>query len=94
MILVFIDIQFCLQACVQAVENITSGSEDLDRDGLLLLCQLADGSKGKLFTQLRKILLPMKNDPVIALLTLKENKFSSTIEDLFLEAELNDTPEV
>ena len=85
----------CLtQACVQAVENITSGSANIDKDGLLLLCQLPDGSRGKLFSQLRRILIPMKNDPVIALLMLKEDKYGDMIEDLFVEAELNDTAEV
>ena len=79
---------------MQAVENITSGGENIDKDGLLLLCQLPDGSRGKLYSQLRKILFPMKNDPVVALLTLKESKYSHMIEELFDEAELNDTAEV
>ena len=84
---------FFVQSCVQAVENITSGVKDIDKDGLLLLCNLPDSSRGKLFSQLRTMLLPMKNDPVVALLTLK-NKYSLSVEELFDEAELNETAEV
>lgn len=86
-----------LQACIQAVENITSGGEDIDKDGLLLLCQLPDGSRGKLHTQLMTHLLPMKDDPVIALLTFKDsarNRGGPSFEDLFDEAELKDDAEV
>lgn len=79
------------QTCVQTVENINSGSENIDKDDLLLLCQLPDGSRGKLFSQLRTMLLPMKDDPVVALLTLKDGV---SVEDLFDEAVLNETPEV
>ena len=83
-----------VQSCVQAVENITSGGKNIDKDGLLLLCNLSDGSRGKLFSQLRTMLLPMKNDPVVALLTLKDNKYGPSVEEMFDQAELNDTPEV
>ena len=82
------------QACVQAVENITSGSENIDKDGLVLLCHLPDGSRGKLFTQLMKQLLPMKDDPVVALLTVKENKYGPSMEELFDTAEDENTAEV
>lgn len=83
-----------LQACLTAVENITSERGAIDKSGLLLLCQLPDGSRGKLFTQLRNLLLPMRDDPVVTLLTLKDNKHGPTMEDLFNSAECNDDPEV
>ena len=83
-----------LQACLTAVENITSERGAIDKSGLLLLCQLPDGSRGKLFTQLRNLLLPMRDDPVVTLLTLKDNKHGPTMEDLFNSAEINDDPEV
>ena len=84
----------CTQACLTAVENITAERGTIDRSGLLLLCQLPDGSRGKLFTQLRSLLLPMKDDPVVTLLTLKGNKHGPTMEDMFDSAEMNDDPEV
>lgn len=79
------------QACVQAVENITSGSENIDKDGLLFLCQLQDGSRGKLYTQLMRQLLSMKDDPVVALLTVKHGP---PMEELFDTAELENSAEV
>ena len=80
-----------MQACVQAVENITSGAGNIDKEGLLFLCQLQDGSHGKLYSQLMKQLLPMRDDPVIALLTVKHGP---PMEDLFDTAEVENNAEV
>ena len=80
-----------MQACVQAVENITSGTGNIDKEGLLFLCQLQDGSRGKLYSQLMKQLLPMRDDPVIALLTIKHGP---PMEDLFDTAEVENNAEV
>lgn len=72
-----------------------SAGEHVSEDSLELLCQLHDGNH-QLYTQLKDYLLPMKDDPVVALLTLRESHFKShvSIEQLFEKAQEEDSPEV
>ena len=62
-------------------------------DALLLLCNYIDGSHGKLYIQVLKFLCPMRNDPVLPLLTFDDPNFSS-LEKLFEMAEEEKTPEM
>ena len=73
-----------------------SAGEHVSEDSLLYLCQLPDGSHGQLYTQLKEYLLPMKDDPVVALLTLRESHFKRhvTIEQLFEKAQQDGNAEV
>ena len=61
-------------------------------EALLLLCNHSDGTHGQLYTQLHEYLRPMRNDPVVPLLTLGPN-CTHTLEQLFEEAELGKSPE-
>ena len=80
-----------MQACVQAVENVTSGTGNIEKESLLFLCQFQDGSHGKFYSHLMKQLLPMRDDPVIALLTVKHGP---PIKNLFDTAEVENNAEV
>lgn len=76
--------------------SITSNSGDIDRSGLLHLCQLPCTPNMKLYTQLLQYLLPLKDDPAIALLTPSNGQQNAnlTIESLFTSAETEKSPEV
>ena len=61
-------------------------------DALLLLCSYIDGH-GKLYSQVLRFLCPMKNDPVLPLLTFDDPNISS-LDKLFEKAEEEKTPEI
>ena len=65
-------------------------------DHLLILCQLHDGSGDYLHTHVQKILHSMKNDPMVAQLTLEGSQFKGNVslEQLFDNADANKSPEV
>lgn len=67
-------------------------SGDVSVDALLLLCNLADGTHGKLYSQLTGYLAPMRSDPVVPLLTFKDPLVCS-LEELFAEADIEGGPE-
>ena len=63
----------------------------------MLVGQLPHASPGhvQFHSLLRSILLPMKNDPVVALLTLQESQQQEmSLEELFERAEVEDNAEV
>ena len=62
-------------------------------DGLLLLCNYIDGSHGKLYSQVLRFLCPMRNDPVLPLLTFDDPNISS-LDKLFEMANEESTPEM
>lgn len=61
-------------------------------DSLLLLCNYADSTRGKLYSQLYDYLVPLRKDPVLPLLTFREPLVHS-LEELFTEAEREKGPE-
>ena len=71
--------------CVQAVESLSSG--DISEDTLLVLC-----NHGKFHDQLKKLLRPMRNDPMIPLLTFKATHTDS-LDELFDCVEISESPE-
>ncbi len=88
------------QACLQAVENMCSG--EVSMESLLLLCNHSDGTHGYLYSQLHEYLRPMRNDPVVPLLTRRTPCGATPaipadqphpLEQLFEEAEREGTPE-
>ena len=63
----------------------------------MLLGQLPDAKHGygQFHSLLRSFLLPMKKDPVVSLLTLKESQQQETsLEELFEKAETENSAEV
>lgn len=78
------------QACLQAIEAMYSS--DVSMDSLLLLCNYADGTSGKLYSQLYDYLAPLKKDPVLPLLSFKE-PVTHSLKELFEEAEGEKGPE-
>ncbi len=68
----------------------------MSEDKLIVLCELCDGSQGQLFIVAQSHLNPMRNDPVVAQLTLKgtQHKGKVSLEQLFLEADEQKTPQV
>ena len=70
-------------------------SGDVSMESLLLLCTHSDGTHGQLYTQLYEYLRPMRNDPVVPLLTLEGVRPHPThsLEELFEEAEQDKTPD-
>ena len=76
------------------MENISSSDDEVDIHDLITLCCLHDGSQGQLYSQLSKLLVPLKDDPVFVLLTIKESDDYSSIEELFDKVEFNNDPEV
>ena len=84
----------CLQACFQAVQHLSSG-QYVSEERLLTLCQLSD-KKGQLYSSVQALLDPMRNDPVVAQLTLKGSQFKEDIslEQLFTNADMENSPEV
>ena len=73
--------------------DISSGQQ-VTEDDLILLCQLPYGTDGRLYSAVQQSLKPMRNDPVMAQLTIKDSKELS-LEQLFPDvAEWEDTPEV
>jgi len=62
-------------------------------DALLLLCNYVDGSHGKLYSQVLKFLSPMRNDPVLPLLTFKDSDYNS-MDELFEAADRDSSPEM
>ena len=62
-------------------------------DSLLLLCNHSDGTHGQLYPQLYDSLRAMRNDPVVALLTLPGPQQTRTLEQLFEEVEHDRSPE-
>ena len=86
----------CIQVCVQAVKHLSNGL-DVGEDQLLTLCQLPDhDANSQLYTKVQKLLDPMGYDPVVAQLTLEGSQFKEDIslEQLFMNAKMKDTPEV
>lgn len=84
------------QVCIQAVEALSAG-QDVPEEDLMLLGQLPDATHGygQFYSLLRSFLLPMKNDPVISLLTLKESQQQEvSLENLFEKAEKEDNADV
>lgn len=73
-----------------------SAGQSVTEDTLLLLCNLPDGTQGRLYTVVQKLLDPMRNDPVIAQLTLSDCKDNdeNSLENMFENAEKKKTPEV
>ena len=84
-----------LQVCVSTVASISSG-QHVTEDDLLPLCLLPYGTDGRLYSIVQKHLTPMRNDPVVAQLTLKASKDKDrvSLEQLFNDADMEDTPEV
>ena len=79
---------------MQAVEALSAG-QHVPEEKLVLLGQLPDASHGQFHSVLRSILLPMKSDPVMALLTLQESQQQkASLEELFEQAEIEDNAEV
>ena len=68
--------------CVHAVESLSSG--DINENALLALC-----NHGKFHAQLKKLLHPMRNDPMVPLLTFKDD----SLDKLFDSVEISDSPE-
>lgn len=64
---------------------------EVDLDSLLLLCNHSD-THGKFYSQLREYLRPMRSNPMVPLLVSKAMP-TTHLEDLFDEAEREDTPE-
>ena len=84
-----------LQACIDAMGSIIANNgNDIDKNGLLLLCQLPCGSDTKVYIQLLEHLRLMKDDPTIALLTFKSGQDDVTFESLYNKAETDKRPEV
>lgn len=83
---------FSVQACLQAVEAMCSCSGEVNVDSLMLLCNHSDGTHGRLNSQVMTYLRPMRNDPVVPLLTFADADIQS-LDELFAEAETEDTPE-
>ena len=83
------------QVCVQTVQSMSAG-QYVSEDKLIVLCELCDGTHGQLFVEAQSYLTPMRNDPVVAQLTLKgtQHKGKVSLEQLFLEADEQKTPEV
>ena len=73
-----------------------SAGQSVSEDTLLFLCQLPDGTHGRLQSDVQKRLKPMRNDPVVAQLTLKDfkDKEEVSLEQLFINADMENTPEV
>ena len=84
-----------LQGCINAVHSMSAG-QYVNEDKLVALCQLTDGGHTQLYTLAQTQLNPMRNDPVVAQLTLNDTpaKGGASLEQLFLEAEVSKTPEV
>ena len=79
---------------MQAVEALSAG-QHVPEEKLVLLGQLPDASHGQFHSVLRSILLPMRSDPVMALLTLRESQQQeASLEELFEQAEIEDNAEV
>ena len=68
----------------------------MSEDELIVLCELCDGTHGQLFIVAQSRLDKMRNDPVVAQLTLKgtQHRGEVSLEQLFLEADEQKTPEV
>ena len=79
------------------VKNITSTTKEIKRDALLTLCQLLCCSQGMFHRQLMEHLLPMMDDPMVALLTLEDNsqiKFCPPVKYFFDQANKDHSAEV
>ena len=77
---------------MQAVEALSVGLH-VPVENLVLLGLLPGAKDGQFYSQLREILLPMKCDPVVALLILQE-PHQASLEQLFERVETEDTAEV
>ena len=79
------------------MQHLSEGHH-VGEDHVLILCQLHDGSGGQLHTHVQELLDPMKNDPMIAQLTLEGSQFKEfqniSLEQLFENADANKSPEV
>ncbi len=73
-----------------------SGGLYVNEDKLIALCQLSDGGHTQLYVLAQAQLSPMRNDPVVAQLTVNDTQARGgvSLEQLFLEAEEKKTPEV
>ena len=80
-----------MQACLQAVEAISTN--EATEDALILLCSYVDGSRGMLYSQVLKFLSPMRNDPVLPLLTFKDSDYDS-LDNLFEAVDQEASPEM
>lgn len=83
-------ILFSPQACLQAVEAMCSG--EVSFDSLLQLCNHTDGVHGQLYPQLSRYLTPMRDNPMVPLLTFQAPPLRS-LEELFAEMELEQSAE-
>ena len=71
--------------------------QHVTKEDLVLLGQLPDyrHNQRQFYSQLCSILLPMKRDPVVTLLTLqKSHQQEASLEELFERAEVEDSAEV
>ena len=84
---------FLSQACIEAVEALSAG-QYVTMEKLVLLGELPGDTHGQFYSLLRSILLPMKNNPVVDLLTLQESQQEASLEQLFERAEAEDSAEV
>ena len=72
-----------------------SAGQHVPEKNLVSLGQLPDTSHGQFHSVLCSIILPMKSDQVMALLTLQESQHQeASLEELFEQAEIEDTAEV
>ncbi len=73
-----------------------SDGEYVSEEKLIVLCELYDGTHGPLFVKAQSYLNLMRNDPVVAYLTLKgtQHKGKVSLEQLFFEADEQNTPKV
>ena len=60
----------------------------------MLLGELPGDTHGQFYSLLRSILLPMKDNPVVDLLTLQESQQEASLQQLFERAEAEDSGEV
>ena len=76
------------------MEALNTGQTVTEED-LVLLGQLPDITYGRFHSRLRSVLLPMQNDQVVTLLSLRESQHQSTsLEELFEKAKREDSVEV
>ncbi len=73
-----------------------SAGQYVNEETLCYLCKLPDASIGQLFTVVQTYLNPMRNNPVVAQLTLQgsQHKEDVSLEQLFVNADMENTAEV
>ncbi len=73
-----------------------SAGQYVSEKKLVMLCKLCDGTHSQLFVEAQSYLNGKRNHPVVAQLTLKgtQHEGKVSLEQLFLEADKQKTPEV